>query len=57
MQVYRSISKLAQEICGECVPRVYAPSLKESMDQIQDLRGESPDIVGPDYGIARMLLV
>jgi potassium channel LctB len=33
----RSISKLAQEICGECVPRVYAPSLKESMDQIQEL--------------------
>jgi potassium channel LctB len=33
----RSISKLAQEICGECVPRVYTPSLKESMDQIQEL--------------------
>src|SRR5436309_8615097 len=33
----RYISRLAQEICGECVPRVYAPSLKESMDQIQEL--------------------
>jgi hypothetical protein len=33
----RSISNLAKEICGECVPRVYAPSLKESMDQIQEL--------------------
>jgi potassium channel LctB len=33
----RSISSLANEICGECVPRVYAPKLKESMDQIQEL--------------------
>ena len=33
----RSISNLAKEICGECVPRVYAPALKVSMDQIQDL--------------------
>jgi Ion channel len=33
----RSISNLAKEICGECVPRVYAPALKESMDQIQEL--------------------
>jgi hypothetical protein len=33
----RSISILAKEICGECVPRGYAPSLKESMDQIQEL--------------------
>ena len=33
----RSISSLANEICGECVPRVYAPGLKESMDQIQEL--------------------
>jgi Ion channel len=33
----RSICNLANEICGECVPRVYAPSLKESMDQIQEL--------------------
>lgn len=33
----RSISSLANEICGECVPRVYAPGLKDSMDQIQEL--------------------
>jgi hypothetical protein len=33
----RSISNLAKEICGECVPRSYAPALKESMDQIQEL--------------------
>jgi potassium channel LctB len=33
----RGISNLANEICGECVPRVYAPALKESMDQIQEL--------------------
>jgi hypothetical protein len=33
----RSIGNLANDICGECVPRVYAPELKESMDQIQEL--------------------
>lgn len=33
----RSISQLANEICGECVPRQYAPGLKETMDQIQEL--------------------
>jgi len=33
----RSIANLATDICGECVPRVYAPELKESMDQIQEL--------------------
>lgn len=33
----RSIAALANEICGECVPRVYAPELKESMDRIQEL--------------------
>lgn len=33
----RAVSRLAQDICGECVPRVYAPGLKESMDQIQEL--------------------
>ncbi len=32
-----SIANLATDICGECVPRVYAPQLKESMDQIQEL--------------------
>ena len=31
----RAIGNLAREICGECVPRVYAPTLKGAMDQIQ----------------------
>lgn len=34
---FKSIANLANEICGECVPRSYAPGLKESMDQIQEL--------------------
>jgi Ion channel len=33
----RSVAALAQEICGECVPRTYAPDLKQWMDQIQEL--------------------
>ena len=33
----RTISNLANEICGECVPRTYAPALKQWMDQIQEL--------------------
>src|SRR5438552_5546630 len=33
----RTISNLANEICGECVPRDYAPALKEWMDQIKEL--------------------
>jgi potassium channel LctB len=32
-----AIANLAREICGECVPRVYAPALKGAMDQIQSL--------------------
>jgi len=32
-----SVAKLADEICGECVPRTYAAELKESMDRIQEL--------------------
>jgi hypothetical protein len=32
----RAIAGLANEICGECVPREYAPSLKAWMDRIQD---------------------
>jgi hypothetical protein len=35
----RAIGNLAKEICGECVPRVYAPGLKGAMDQIQNLAG------------------
>jgi len=34
-----SISTLADEICGECVPRRYAPKLKRSLDQIHELAG------------------
>jgi len=34
-----TISGLANEICGECVPREYAPELKEWMDQVQALAG------------------
>jgi hypothetical protein len=30
-------SRLATEICGECVPRTYAPALKSWMDQIQEM--------------------
>lgn len=33
----RSIANLANDICGECVPRAYAPEMKESMDQIREL--------------------
>ena len=29
------LSRLAVEICGECVPRRYAPNLREWMDEIQ----------------------
>jgi hypothetical protein len=33
----RAIAKLAQGICGECVPRPYARDMKQWMDQIQEL--------------------
>ncbi len=33
----RAMSRLAGEICGECVPREYAPELKDQMDRIQEL--------------------
>lgn len=33
----RSVRTLANEICGECVPRAYAPDLKVWMDRIQEL--------------------
>jgi len=32
-----AIGSLANEICGECVPRAYAPALKQWMDQIREL--------------------
>jgi potassium channel LctB len=31
-----SVRRLAAEICGECVPRDYAPDLKEWMDRIRE---------------------
>lgn len=33
----RSTAALANEICGECVPRAYAPALTDWMDRIQEL--------------------
>jgi hypothetical protein len=33
----RSMTRLAGEICGQCVPRAYAPDLQSWMDRIQDL--------------------
>ncbi|MFN7965183.1 MAG: potassium channel family protein [Acidobacteriota bacterium] len=30
-----TLSRLSEEICGECVPRQYAPELKVTMDRIQ----------------------
>ena len=35
-----SMSRLAREICGDCVPREFAPSLRMWMDQIQEMAGE-----------------
>lgn len=35
----RRIERLASEICGECVPRAYAPALKDSMDRVQATAG------------------
>ena len=34
------MSRLAREICGDCVPREFAPSLRTWMDQIQRMAGE-----------------
>ncbi len=36
----RAVGNLAREICGECVPQNYAPTLRETMDQIQELARE-----------------
>ena len=35
-----AMSRLAGEICGDCVPRQYAPALRTWMDQIQRMAGE-----------------
>jgi hypothetical protein len=32
-----AMSRLAREICGDCVPRQFAPALRSWMDQIQRL--------------------
>ena len=34
---FHAIAALAREICGECVPREYAPHLKAWMDKVQEL--------------------
>jgi Ion channel len=36
VQVLGQLRLLADQICGECVPRVYAQSLKRRMDQVQE---------------------
>jgi len=40
----RTMTRLAREICGDCVPREFAPALKTWMDQIQRLAGEVEQI-------------
>jgi potassium channel LctB len=39
-----TMSRLAREICGDCVPREFAPGLRTWMDQIQRLAGEVEQI-------------
>jgi hypothetical protein len=34
-----SMSRVAKEICGDCVPRQFAPALRSWMDQIQQMAG------------------
>ena len=38
------MSRLAREICGDCVPREFAPALRTWMDQIQRMAGEVEDL-------------
>lgn len=38
------MANLALEICGECVPREYAPALKDWMNQIQQTAGRLRDL-------------
>ena len=40
-------NRLAKEICGDCVPREFAPSLRGWMDQIQRLASEVKRIYRP----------
>lgn len=39
-QNLKTLSILSEEICGECVPRQYAPELKATMDRIQSVGRE-----------------
>jgi len=39
-----AMARLANEICGECVPREYAPSLRTWMDQIQRIAADVEQI-------------
>jgi DNA-binding transcriptional regulator YbjK len=39
-----SMSRLAHDICGDCVPREFTPSLRTLMDQIQRMAGELAQI-------------
>jgi Ion channel len=38
------MARLAREICGDCVPREYAPALRSWMDQIQRMAGDVEQI-------------
>ena len=40
----KDVARLAREICGDCVPREFAPSLRTWMDQIQRMAGEVEQI-------------
>jgi len=39
-----AMARLAREICGDCVPREFAPTLRTWMDQIQRMAGEVEQI-------------
>jgi len=39
-----AMARLAREICGECVPRAFAPALRTWMDRIQRMAGEVEQI-------------
>jgi hypothetical protein len=38
------MSRLAREICGDCVPREFTPALRTWMDQIQRIAGQLEQI-------------
>ena len=39
-----TMARLAREICGECVPRAFAPALRTWMDRIQRMAGDVEQI-------------